>query len=110
MTDLLPIPLGTNRPAACKTTFLANIVSLATGFSGVTSPQMHPSGVPGLFSLLQHSDAAICIFPEYRNNLGLVPRASDPEGRTTALRFQSSAKLLQTSLRDKPEHQHSPKS
>lgn len=67
VTDLLPIPLGRSRPVPCETTFLANIVSLVTGSSGVTSPQMHPSGIPVLFSLLQHSDAAICIFPDSRN-------------------------------------------
>lgn len=67
VTDLLPISLGRNRPAACENTFLANIVSLSAGFSSVTSPQMHPSGILGLFSLLQQSDAAICIFPDCRN-------------------------------------------
>ena len=114
VTDMLPILLENNKPAACERTFLAKIVSLATGFSGVTSPQMHhPSGRPGLF-IATAFRCSYLHFPRLQKYLGLVPRASHPEGRTPALRFQPSARLSQTSLGmsgcSKPEHQHSPKS
>lgn len=38
VTDMLLTQLEPNKAAACERTFLAKNVSLATGFSGVTSP------------------------------------------------------------------------
>lgn len=97
VTDMLPIPPETNKPEACERTSLTKIVSLATGFSGVTSPQMHPSDRLGLF-IATTFRCSYLHFPKQQKYLALVTRDSHSEGRTGALRFQSWSKVSQSSL------------